>query len=68
MSCAYFNYLCPGPDIAAVGTNFNVFSYDSVLSRDTNLSPHDDQRMRMLCNGRGLYKNKNNFDLFYLVF
>ena len=27
------------PDIAAVGTIFNVFSYDAVLGRDSNLSP-----------------------------
>ena len=27
------------PDIAAIGLKFNVFSYDEVLSQDSNLSP-----------------------------
>ena len=35
----YSNYLCREPDIAAVGTIFNVLSYDPVLDRDSNLSP-----------------------------
>ena len=28
----YSNYLCQAPDIAAVGTISNVFSYDAVLT------------------------------------
>ena len=47
MSCAcfgqrhftYSNYYCRASDIAAVGTIFNVFSYDAVLNRDSNQSP-----------------------------
>jgi hypothetical protein len=47
VSCAFFgprhspysNYLCRAPDIAEVGTIFNVFSYDAVSVRDSNLSP-----------------------------
>ena len=47
MSCAcllaktfpYSNYLCRAHDIAAVGTILNVFSYDAVSGRDSNLSP-----------------------------
>ncbi len=35
----YSNYLCRASDIAAVGTIFNVFSYDVVSARDSNLSP-----------------------------
>ena len=34
----YYNYLCRAPDITAVETVFlNVFSYDAVLSRVSNL-------------------------------
>ena len=33
----YSYYLCRTPDIAAVGTNFNVFSYDAVSARDCQL-------------------------------
>ena len=35
----YSYYLCRAPDIAAVGTIFNVFNYDAVSARDSNLSP-----------------------------
>ena len=46
MSCAclwamafpYFNYLCREPDVAEVGTIFNVSSYDMVRGRHSNLS------------------------------
>ena len=33
------NHFSRAPDTAAVGILFNVFSYDSVLGRDSNLSP-----------------------------
>ena len=33
------NYLRCASDIAAVGTIFNVFSYDAVSDRDSNLLP-----------------------------
>ena len=36
---SYSNYLCRASDIAAVGTIFNVFTYDAVSDRDSNLSP-----------------------------
>ncbi len=32
----YYYYLCRAPNIAAVGTIFNVFSYDAVLAQDLN--------------------------------
>ena len=35
----YSNYLCHAPAIEALGTIFNVFSYDAVWDRDSNLSP-----------------------------
>ena len=35
----YSNYLCCAPEIAAVGTIFNIFTYDTVSGRDSNLSP-----------------------------
>ena len=35
----YSNYRCHPSDIVAVGTIFNVYSYDAVLSRNLNLSP-----------------------------
>ena len=35
----YSYYLCRALDIAAVGTILNVFSYDAVLGRESNLSP-----------------------------
>ena len=35
----YYYYLCRAPDIAAVGTIFNVFSYDAVFAWYSNLSP-----------------------------
>ena len=35
----YSYYLCRTPDIAAVETICNVFSYDAVSARDSNLSP-----------------------------
>ena len=45
----YSNYLYRAPDIAAVGTNFNVVSY----SKETDIP--DEERMRyMLSHGRGL--------------
>ena len=41
MSCAclWANHLCRAPDLAAVGTIFNVFGYDAMSARDSNLSP-----------------------------
>ena len=34
-----FNYLCHAHDIEEVGTISKVFTYDALLSRDSNLSP-----------------------------
>ena len=34
----YSNYLVQGPDVAAVGTIFNVFSNDIVSAQDSNLT------------------------------
>ena len=46
-------YLCVATDIAAVVTIRDVFSYDAVLSRDSNLSYPDDERVRyQLSHGR----------------
>ena len=42
----FSNYICRVPDIAAVGTIFNVFSFDSVLDCDLNLA--HPQRKRKL--------------------
>ena len=39
MQPPYSNYLCRALDIAAVGTIFNVFSYDTVSDRNSILSP-----------------------------
>ena len=36
---AYLLYLCRAPDIAAVVALVDIFSYDAVLGRDSNLSP-----------------------------
>ena len=43
----YSNYLCCVPDMGAVGTILNVFSYDAVLGQDSKLSHHlpNDERM-----------------------
>ncbi len=55
MSCAcyglrhspHFNYIYREPDIAAVGTIFNIFSYDAASGRYSNLSSiPDNERMR----------------------
>ena len=35
----YSNYLCRSPYIPAVDTILNVFSYDAVSGRNSNLSP-----------------------------
>ena len=35
----YSNYLCCAPGIAAVGTIFNIISYEAVFCCDLNLSP-----------------------------
>ena len=43
----YSNYLCRAPDIEAIKTIFNVFSYDALLSRDFEpVAFPDDERMR----------------------
>ena len=39
MHSPYSDYLCRAPVIAAVVTNFTVFSYDAVSDRDSNQSP-----------------------------
>ena len=38
----YSDYLCRAPDIVAVITILNVFSYDAVSGRDSNLHLPDD--------------------------
>ena len=49
----YSNYLYLAPDIAVVGTIFNIFSYDTVWGQDSN--QYDTERIRyMLCHSRGL--------------
>ena len=40
----YSNSLYRATDLAAVGTILNVFSYDAVSDRDTNLSPSRKKR------------------------
>ena len=40
----YSNYLCRASYLAAVGTIFNIFSYEAVKNRDLNLP--DDERIR----------------------
>ena len=44
----YSDYLCRAPDIVAVITILNVFSYDAVSGRDSNLHLSDDERMRYM--------------------
>ena len=39
MHSLYSNNLYRAPDVAAVGTIFNIFSYDALSDRDSNLSP-----------------------------
>ena len=41
----YSYYLCRAPDIAAVGTIFNVFSYDAVLVEIRTYHLPDDERL-----------------------
>ena len=43
-----YNCQCRASDILAIVTIFNVFSYDKVLSRDSNLSPPR-RRVDALC-------------------
>ena len=51
----YSYYLCCASDIAAVGTTFNVFSYDAVLPEHrTHHLPNAKQIRYVLCHGRGL--------------
>ena len=33
------DYLCGATEEAAVGNNFNIFSYDALSGRDSNLKP-----------------------------
>ena len=40
--------LCRAPDIAAVETIFNDFSYDAVSARDSNLKPPRRRGMRYM--------------------
>ena len=47
----YSNYLCRTSYLAAVGTIFNVFSFEAVLDRDSNL-PDDEQMCYVLSYGR----------------
>ena len=46
-------YLCRAPDIAAVGTIFNVISYDAVSGRESS----DEWMRNVMSHGRGLVAN-----------
>ena len=75
MSCAcfgpkhspYSNYQCPAPDIATVGTNVNVFSYDAMLSRDSNLS-HSRRRVDALRSHLSICNFTNLILLYFKIF
>ena len=61
----YSYYLCRAPDIVEVGTIFNVFSYDAVLSRDSNPLPSRGRANALCVEPRSREKREIKKYLFY---